>query len=142
MGREVRDITGDKQWKVLWVIIEALAFTLIEKKAIEGFEEPVVIKDTFYLLDCSFETHCRETKAQAGKHLRDYFSPVGEKLPSGSVWSWETLVQLLNVLGRQSRGLSDPKLCLREERVTAIYRKAQSEEHERVEFHYPILCYL
>lgn len=65
--------------------MEALAFTLIEKKAIKGFEEPVVMKDTFYLLDCSFETRCRETKAQAGKHLRDYFSPGGEKLPSGSV---------------------------------------------------------
>lgn len=73
-------------WQVLQVIVKALAFTLIEKKVIECFEEPVVIKDSFYLLDCSFETHCRETKAEAGNHLRIYFSAVGEKLPSGSVW--------------------------------------------------------
>lgn len=95
-------------WQVLQVIVKALAFTLIEKKAIECFEEPVVIKDTFYLLDCSFETHCRETKAEAGHHL-NYFSAVGERLPSGSVQRWE-ISPALGYLWKAEPCLSDPKL--------------------------------
>lgn len=96
-------------WQVLQVIVKALAFTLIEKKAIECFEEPVVIKDTFYLLVCSFETHCRETKAEAGHHLRNYFSAVGERLPSGSARRWETS-PALGYLWQAEPCLSDPKL--------------------------------
>jgi hypothetical protein len=78
IGSKVREVMGAKLSTV-----KALAVTLIEMKAIRGaLSKPIVVSSLPFISPIALlRLDNRERKAEAGKHFRNYYNSLGEKLP-------------------------------------------------------------